>query len=302
VVHKVGYGAQHNDAGGPTCILTCYCDQITMQWNECYDCVKNKLGEDGIALDLDLGTRNSVMQYNYGHDCDSCGFYVYESDTGNTVRWNLSVGNCKSQPFAGEISLVDGKNAQVYNNTAIGTNANGINISGDRTGFDYNPPMLIVNNACYVSPSSQAVLRVDDWTNVTVSGNSYWDGDGTCNFRYGSSGTIVAGLAAFRSATGLETGSGIESDPKFNNPTMTAYTLGNVDLIAKDQHFTLKGGSPLRFAGEDMLGFYIVNPGTMDLSKNVLVVPYEVGAFGSVLVSLGREVKSRFGMRIGLGL
>lgn len=298
IVHKIGYSASAADNGGPACILTCYCDRITMQKNETWDCVGNSKTQDGLGLDIDLGSTNHVMQYNYAHDNDSCGLYLFDCGIGNHVRWNLSVGNNRQHAFSGEIGSVDGSNVQIYNNSVSSNIANGINISGDRTGFTLNPPLRVLNNAIYVAATVQGALRVDDYTNVAINGNSYYMAGSAVQFRYGTNGASTAsGLAAFRSATGLETGTGIESDPKFNNPTFAAYTLGAIGLIATDTHFRLRAGSPLLGTGLDLQGTYGINPGLVDLSGVSIKTPLNIGALPVIAVPRG---KPNIGVGVGV--
>ena len=71
-------------------IWTYNSNDVLIQYNESYD---NKAGHiDGDGFDLDGGTTNSILQYNYSHDNDGAGI--------------LEAQFAKAQPSTGNITSV----------------------------------------------------------------------------------------------------------------------------------------------------------------------------------------------------
>jgi len=78
---------------------------VVIQFNESYD---NRTGgpADGGGFDLDSGTSNSILQYNYSHANDGAGFMLAHGRTdrlhaGNIVRYNVSQNDGRKNKYGG---------------------------------------------------------------------------------------------------------------------------------------------------------------------------------------------------------
>ena len=131
---NVAYGNGEKNSfggGGPVGIWAWDANAVIIQFNESYG---NKSGTfDGGGFDLDGGTTNSVMQYNYSHDNDGPGYqiaqfpYARRMDK-NTIRYNISENDCRNNESCGAINLWNGgsgiNNTLIHNNTVFLTNTN----------------------------------------------------------------------------------------------------------------------------------------------------------------------------------
>lgn len=113
--------------GGPVGIWAASSDGITIQ-----HCVsrnnRSRNNQDGGGFDLDQGTTNCVLQYNYSFDNQGAGFLIYTNrgfnNSGHIVRYNISDNDALSGTTGG--IAVSGQNAdsnkqiRIYNNTVFG--------------------------------------------------------------------------------------------------------------------------------------------------------------------------------------
>lgn len=140
---------------------------VTIEYCEAYD--MRTTGSDGSGFDLDGGCQDCIIQYCYAHDNDGHGFMMYDYDdptllsnfTGNVIRYNVSVNNCK-KTNKGEI-IVSTAGTQpwssnyIYNNTCYNDRSGGQLLRmGDGTGIDLG--VTVANNVFVAgaanSPSS----------------------------------------------------------------------------------------------------------------------------------------------------
>ncbi|MDB6129012.1 MAG: hypothetical protein JWM04_119, partial [Verrucomicrobiales bacterium] len=116
-----------NRGGGGVGIWTCASRKIVIQHCESFS---NKTrGLDGGGFDIDGGSEDCVLQYNYSHDNFGPGLMVYtyawapHHDRGNIVRFNISENDSrKSRTYAGIWVRNDGngmKGIEIYNNTVV---------------------------------------------------------------------------------------------------------------------------------------------------------------------------------------
>lgn len=286
VVYSIGKGANHNDSGGPACILTCHCQKITIQNNEAYDCVANSQGVDGIGIDLDISSQNCVVQYNYVHDNDYCGLYLFVDDIGSVVRFNVSVGNNRTNTTYGEMAVNSACGGKIYNNTLISNHSKGITITGERTT---GGTMIVANNIIVV-PEGVIALDIDDDTSITVAGNIYWDGTGDAKFKW--VGSTYTGLAAFRVASSQEDGTGLASDPLLKISSPNPVTFNDAYAIQESTRWRPTVNSPVRKTGLDVEDLFSLVP-VDDISGAAVSAPYNIGAynvFGGSLSSGGSIV------------
>lgn len=172
-------------------IVTSYVDGTVIEYNEGYRNMARERSsdgklQDGCMLDADLGSKDTLWQYNYSHD-NAFGLFMNCTKTGDgfrdraTVRYNLSVNDHGKQGIVYINYPSDG--ISVYNNTIV-------------TGYDTeyilqsNPgcPAYFHNNLIY-NRSASAKFAVDGSGRMEASNNLI------CN-EYGS---FIDGTAFFDS-------------------------------------------------------------------------------------------------------
>lgn len=79
----------------PAGIWTVLSNNILFQYNESHHNDSSSYGIDGDGFDLDGGTTNSTVQFNYSHDNGGAGYLDWQysgasSHYGNTFQYNIS--------------------------------------------------------------------------------------------------------------------------------------------------------------------------------------------------------------------
>ncbi len=122
VAYSNGFLCTSNE-GGPVGIWVWDSNNIIVQYNKSYN---NKTGGklDGGGFDLDGGTSNSVLQYNYSQDNDGAGFFLAQftyarKNDGNIVRYNVSINDGRKNNYQGVNVWGNVTNASIYNNTIL---------------------------------------------------------------------------------------------------------------------------------------------------------------------------------------
>src|SRR6266498_3246883 len=94
VVYRSGMEPPPEDIGSPVGLWWWTAENMVGQFNESYD--NHSPSVDGGGYDIDYGSTNSTMQYNYGHDnstyCTSV-FGYQGATTTNIVRYNVCAGD-----------------------------------------------------------------------------------------------------------------------------------------------------------------------------------------------------------------
>jgi hypothetical protein len=121
VLHDIG--ANVSSCGGTSGIEAANSNNVTIQYNEVYNVRQTNAsgGCDWDGIDLDLGTTNSLVQYNYTHNNGGTGYLAYTYTNGNawgpnTYRYNVS----ENDGGAFALAYAPPQNAlQVYGNTFL---------------------------------------------------------------------------------------------------------------------------------------------------------------------------------------
>jgi len=113
--------------GTPNGIWTWACNGCTVQYNEAY--LNDSPGVDGGGFDVDYFSKNTVIQYNYGHQNSAYCIAIFGAEnftTSNTVvRYNVCANNgtqTVAQRTEIEVATWNGGSIdglQIYNNTFI---------------------------------------------------------------------------------------------------------------------------------------------------------------------------------------
>ena len=145
------------DGGGPVGIWVWLCKKAVIQFCESHH---NHTGstKDGGGFDIDGGSSDCIIQYNYSHDNEGAGILLAEYGailpfTNNIVRFNISQNDGRKNSY-GAISIwgVDSvyrvRNSFIYNNTVYLNAASRIN--GTPAAIKFDGPNLsgvfIANN------------------------------------------------------------------------------------------------------------------------------------------------------------
>ena len=108
--------------------IWCYDSQyVTMQFNESHH-NHTSGAHDGGGLDLDIDTKNSIMQYNYSHDNDGAGYLLCcdGNNQGNVIRYNISQNDGRKNGYGGIHTYGAITNAWIFNNTVYMANTSPI--------------------------------------------------------------------------------------------------------------------------------------------------------------------------------
>jgi hypothetical protein len=277
------YGQNVNFAGGGAGgIWGGDMDSVTMQFNEVYNGFHGVGGNDGNPYDLDEGTTNSVVQYNWGHDSmGNCVLWDANNDGlinqwgGNHTRFNICQRNGLATSPAAEINIAANGGdmtapSYIYNNTiypAPGSSA--IRRAGSNIAM-----VNVFNNIFYPEQSGDTVISIPNPSSITFIGNDYFvplkGVAGTLNFSW--NGTSYGSFSAWQTATGQEKISGVNvgltSDPKLYVPGGGFITAGYSPQ--KMQAYNLQAGSPMIGAGLNPTTQFGINPGAQDFYGNAV--------------------------------
>jgi hypothetical protein len=254
---------------GPVGIWAYDSNQVVIQFNESYD---NRTGgpADGGGFDLDSGTSNSILQYNYSHANDGAGFMLAHGRTdrihaGNVVRYNVSQNDGRRNKYGGIHLWGRITSAEIHNNTiymAATASATPRGIEIGNRGIEANDPehVHIRNNIVQTTGSVRVVSAsqsaLDHSVDVRLDGNLYWPTG--ASFRLLWRDLSYGSLAAWRTATGQERVAGVDTgltaDPRFRAPG-AGPTFASGALIEGLYHYRLTAASPAIDRGLDLTTF-----------------------------------------------
>jgi Right handed beta helix region len=241
--------------------------------------------DDGDGFDLDGGSTDCVMQYNYSHDNAGAGFGIFQFSwapyyANNIVRYNISQNDGRKNSY-GAITIWNNKNGgginnvEIYNNTLLMTPA----ISGSPSGIKLFGTSELTNvnirNNCMITTRGLPLVKsmLASLTGINFQGNDYWSSGGTFSIQCNKS-TNYGSLAAWRGAGMEKLGVmevGINLDPQLVNPGVGG-TLGDAmllpELLPKLTDYQTKPFSPLREAGLDLNARFGLNIGAHDFYGN----------------------------------
>jgi hypothetical protein len=272
--------------GGPVGIWAWDSNNIIIQHNESYS---NKTGgkKDGGGFDLDGGVRNSVMQYNYSHDNEGAGYLVMQFTygrewTNNVVRYNISENDGRKNNYAGIHVWGDAKNAFIYNNTVITSEAEnatprGIVFRPNDDGSNLFPKNIkVVNNIFVTNGNTPIIESALEEETITFQNNNYFSND--------SNWQIIWNKDTFQSLKDWSEKTGQErKDNQFVglsvNPNFTDCST-KTNFFTKAIAYCLKPDSPLIDNGSDLKKSFQIETGDQDFrGLKTPVTNYEIGAF-----------------------
>jgi hypothetical protein len=264
--------------GGPVGIWAYDSNHVTIQLCESHH---NHCGSsvDGGGFDLDGGSTDSVMQYNWSHDNDGAGYLVGDYSgsrptSTNTVRYNISQNDGRQHGYGG---------VQVYAGSTCLVHGNTLYMSPAASG---TPAALLVTggsglkawNNCLVSSGGARLANVIAGT--VLQGNSYWPSGGAFVAIVG--GTTYGSLTALHGAGIEKLGGadvGVATDPLLT-AAGTGGSIDNADNLGSLTAYQLQSGSPLIDAGLDLATLFGVAVGARDYYADALPQgsAYDIGA------------------------
>ena len=202
-------------AGG---IWAFWSTHLLIQFNESYE--NHTQGGDGGGFDLDGGVSESIVQYNYTHNNDGYGYFVYQFEDrfrlthNNIVRYNISENDSRAGHTPGSIHVGGDaplREIDIYNNTVF-ISAVGLTPQSQLPSAFYawgDLSGIRVRNNILVATDSIPLLRILN-NGVTFQGNNYWTGSSPFHIEW-FGGTPINSLADFRITMGQERVSGEDS-------------------------------------------------------------------------------------------
>ena len=261
---------------GPVGIWTYDSTNVTIQRNVSYD---NKSGgpSDGGGFDLDQNVSNSSLQYNLSYQNAGPGLMVYSAQqngaqTGNTVRFNVSVGDAAGKGSYGGLTIAGQvTNTAIYNNTIVARpNSTGqaVAVMLGMTGLNGLDGVTIRNNVLLSQSAGPAVSSAMAFgtDQAFLQANSYYRQGGGAPIQWGAKS--YTSLKDWRAASGQEKtsdgrGLGVEADPKLQDASATPTVTDPGQLISVTQ-FALASDSPAGGRGLDLTKSFQSSAGTVD--------------------------------------
>jgi hypothetical protein len=166
---------------------------------------------DGAGFDLDLGTENGMIQYNWSHDNEGEGYLLltwpigfgYDRGVSRNVQMRYNISERDGKKLGGGITIFGGVSPVViYNNLvyyesarSIGTemfNGEGGALTSSIWGKSGQPDARIFNNIFIVNGRTNPAAASNNlWTDgagtFTFNNNVWWRVEGGVRFQWGGS-------------------------------------------------------------------------------------------------------------------
>ncbi len=215
--YRTGQGVAPEDHS-PVAIWYAWARNCVIQYCHAYDNRTGGRGADGGGFDLDGGSIDCILQYNYSHDNEGAGYLICSFDpvnfpcTGCICRYNVSVNDGLANDYA-SIEFWQNMDCLIYNNTCITRGAPGmkfITSGGDAKGN------LIANNifVCDTPEDRPIVKATFDIRGNQFQNNCYYHLRGAP--RFALEGQDLQGVEAFMKAVGGE--GELEGNPLLADP------------------------------------------------------------------------------------
>ena len=280
--HDGGMRTQSSSGGGAAGVVFMVAADCQAVGNEIFN-MKASQGTvfDGSGIDMDAKCTNCSVFYNYCHDNEGAGFYMWNSvGPSNRIFFNVACHNGtnpnhdvvhKSElAFSSNLSI--GGQTTIFNNTLLAT------VPGNTAFFaanTFSSGTNIVANNIFYADSGNCVNVNSSAIGVGLAGNDYWRGDGAATMVW--HGTTDTGLSDFRGNTGQELGTGFSINPNLNS--LAAVQNANALTIAAITNYRLTGASGLLGQGLDLNTIFGIAVPATDFAGNPLPASgYSIGA------------------------
>jgi hypothetical protein len=276
-ITNIGTGT--DATGGPTGIQFGQCSNCTATGNT-INGVHTAGSFDGDGLDFDLLTVGCTFNGNFIENCDGAGILFFSNAASGTpnVACNNIVVNCGNKNGYTPLSMRNTFGAQIFNNTVLQLTSTSPALSSDATADTAN--YKVYNNIFQNPAGDPCVVLPTAATGFDLQGNAYLSGTG---FSATYNGTNYTTLAAWRTATGLETsphGFSLTATPCIAPSPVPTITLATLRLA---YDYSLVAGSPLLGGGLNLTSLFgITLPSTDILGNAISPTNLSVGAINVV--------------------
>lgn len=246
---------------------------------------------DGGGFDIDGGSTNCVMQYNYSYNNEGAGLLFAQfggatAFTDNVARYNISENDGRKNGYAGVHFWSSGSAGGIQRTDIVG---NTFHLSPAASGLPEAVTFAsggssirntrIVNNIFVTTGGVEMITAPTIPDSISFLGNLYWSSGGTFKILWG--GTTYGSLSAWRTASGQEMDGGspvgIQADPLLKNPG-AGTALSDPSLLTTLIDYELHVGSPAVDAGVDLTAMGI-DAGSQDYFGNSIPVShFDIGA------------------------
>ena len=195
-------------------------ENTTIQFNESHHNMTpltNNKARDGSGFDLDLGTENGMIQYNWSHDNEGEGFlllswpvgYGYSRGESHNIQMRYNVSERDGKKLGGGISVFGGvAPGVIYNNVIYyepdrlaGTdmfNGEGGALTTSIFGKSGKPDLRVYNNAFITNGRTNPAATSNHlWTDgagtFTFDNNIWWRVEGGSRFQWANSAITAWG-------------------------------------------------------------------------------------------------------------
>ena len=190
--------ANHCDAGGPVGIWIWMCRNAVIQ-----HCISNDnhagLAKDGGGFDIDGGSSNCIIQYNYSFNNEGAGYLLAEYGAlfpfaNNIVRFNISENDGRKNNYGGIVIWGADRNykvtnSYVYNNTIYSDDQHVINGTPSAiTLLGVHFENVIIANNIFALTGNTNFINADTAiyrSSVFLLHNNYYSYSNSYKFRYG---------------------------------------------------------------------------------------------------------------------
>ncbi len=259
--------------------IWCYDSQsVALQFNESHH--NHTSTFDGGGLDLDINTKNSVVQFNYSHDNDGAGYLLCcdGNNSNNVVRYNISQNDARKNGYSSIRTYGAIRNASIFNNTVFISNISPTPSAIALTAGTLN--VRVQNNIFQTSGGAVLASIASGQSGFAMQGNDYWPS--ASSFVITDSGTTYPNLTSWRGSTGREklngTNTGFNVDPRLLNAGAGG-TFNDATLLPTLTAYRLQTNSPMLDTGLNlpMLG---VDAGTRDFYGTSVAqgIGFDIGA------------------------
>ena len=202
---------------GPVGIWAANAHDVTIEHSESYENHSGPGGDDGDGFDLDGGTTDCVLQYDYSHENDGSGFVIFgyagapHAVGANTVRFNVSRDDTRRGGYPAILLAGDGQavtESAVYNNSVflsppVGGMPSAVEVLGEVSGASISANLLVTSGGLPLVnvPSPRPGLL--------FTGNDYWPSGLPLQINY--NGVSYSSLGSWSAASGQESATGAEA-------------------------------------------------------------------------------------------
>ena len=253
------------NAGGPVGIWVWLCKNAVIQYCESHHNHAGA-GKDGGGFDIDGGSSNCVIQFNYSHDNEGAGYLLAEYGANlpfvnDTIRFNISQNDGRKNNYGaitiwGASNQYQVKNSIVYNNTIYVSDEQLVN--GTPCAVQLMGPnlsgVILANNIFLTKGKAEFVNSSDpvDALKVKFISNNYFSYTGGPVFNWNQN--IYRSLADWKSKAYDQEifddrRTGIYKNPQLLNPGSGSILKSWDSVQIKLKGYFPQKSSPIRYTG-----------------------------------------------------